>query len=181
MRSTGAGVVEAGDLRVSLENASFDGASITGRLLIGTKSGRIVNQGEWPVFGLLVESATKCGGSDPLQIYVVCGGRIAPQATQPSTSLYGGDWYGRDIRDLAFLEAKEDCVTLKGLIPGAAVGEPGRDIVLLIRAERSRGVSLLSVSRSLVGQGAEPTKHSLGLPMPGFETRGSNETAASRP
>jgi hypothetical protein len=158
IRSTGAGVVETGDLRVSLENASFDGTSITGRLLIGTtKSGRIVNQGEWPVFGLLVESATRCGGSDPLQIYVVCGGRVAPQVTQPSTSLYGGDWYGRDIRDLAFLETGEDCVALKGLIPGAAVGEPGRDIVLLIRAERGRGVSLLGVSRSLAGQGAGPT------------------------
>lgn len=148
-RSKGFGPVESQNLLFALDNASFDGSALSGRLSVGAKKdGQKVNPGAWPVFGLLVDSATRCDASGDLPLYVSCGGRVGTIATPTVVSMYAGDWYARDIRRLVFLEKHEDCVLLKAALPGAVVDDPESVIALHIRAERKGEVRLLRVVRT---------------------------------
>jgi hypothetical protein len=138
-----------GGLVLVLDEASFDGQSMKGRLLVGSSEGqRQMDLSIWPFQGMNLRSAQKCESLNELPLYARDGGRLAPKdKASSSISLSPGDWYGRNVDLLVSPEQVVSCVILDAMLPTNAAGQPGTEIVFSIRAQRGGEVALIQSKR----------------------------------
>src|SRR5215831_8254551 len=104
-----------GNIILVLENAEFDGHSLSGRLLVGSADGRRkIDLSVWPFQGINTQSAQKCDSSEEISLYVRDGGRIASQGDMScSIYLFPGYWYGSNVNVLV---SPEDAVTVECVV-----------------------------------------------------------------
>jgi hypothetical protein len=88
---------EAATATVEFQQQGFDGQTLTGRLLLGAKSGSLcLDRRLIESFTLTVERATDCATVQPLGFLVV--DVRAPARRQEDVLLLApGQWYGRDV------------------------------------------------------------------------------------
>lgn len=88
---------EAATARVEFQHASFDGQSLSGRLLLGTSSGSLcLDRRLIESHTLTVERVLDCASGQPLPFLVV-DVRTPPLREEDILLLEPGQWYGRDV------------------------------------------------------------------------------------
>lgn len=106
---------EAAAARVEFQHASFDGQTLSGRLLLGTSSGSLcLDRRLIESHSLTVERVLDCANGQPLPFLVV-DVRTSPRREEDILLLGSGQWYGRDVS--------------VPLFPQSATGQPGPECV----------------------------------------------------
>ena len=149
MLPSSSSVLTAEGFRLVLEEASFDGHSLRGRLLIGGVKGRRAVPAEWAYSAFAVQDVVRCETRTRL-VYPTCwSGAIDGSVPPVRILLEPGEWYGRsiDARILDTEKPAEQCVLVAARLLLAVRGEPvpGKDVNMpfTIRAERGGRVTLV--------------------------------------
>lgn len=90
--------------KLELQNISFDGESLSGRLLVGPTGQKLrIDKRLIESFDLEVDSVVACGSGASLA-YVLMDVLAPPRKEEDILTLAPGSWYGKDIRLFLFAQ-----------------------------------------------------------------------------